>query len=151
MAENPVQQLINEQRALEERIDELQNSIGMFQDTLASYRTGLGVLEELETKEVGDKILFSIGGAVYIEAQILNKEHVIRSLGSGVRVEQSLEEAKTVLSERIEQLNTSLSTLRQEYEGAVNRAAWISNQMQNIYAQAQAQAAQMAQPPKSEE
>ena len=151
MAENPVQQLLNEQRVLEERINELQSSIGMFQDTLASYRTGLSVLEELETKEVGDKILFSVGGAVYIEAQILNKENVIRSLGSGIRVEQSLEEAKTVLTDRIEQLNTSLSQLRQEYEGAVNRATWLTNQMQNIYAQAQMQAAQRAQQPKPEE
>jgi prefoldin alpha subunit len=151
MAENPVQQLLNEQRALEERINELQSSISMFQETLSSYTTGLAVLEELETKEEGDKILFSIGGAVYIEAQILSKDRVIRSLGSGVRVDQSVDEAKKVLSDRIEQLNTSLTSLRQEYEGAINRAQWLTNQMQNIYAQAQAQAAQMAQQPKAEE
>ncbi|MHA2424996.1 MAG: prefoldin subunit alpha [Candidatus Thorarchaeota archaeon] len=151
MAENAVQQLLNEQRALEERINELQSSINMFQETLGSYRTGLAVLEELETKEEGEKILFSVGGAVYIEAQILSKDKVIRSLGSGVRVEQTLDEAKTILSERIEQLNTSLTSLRQEYEGAINRAQWLTNQMQNIYAQAQAQAAQMAQQPKPEE
>ncbi|MHA1906646.1 MAG: prefoldin subunit alpha [Candidatus Thorarchaeota archaeon] len=151
MAENPVQQLLSEQRVLEERINELQSSINMFQETLASYRTGLAVLEELETKEVGDKILFSVGAAVYIEAQIVSKDRIIRSLGSGVRVDQSVDEAKTILSERIEQLNTSLTSLRQEYEGAINRATWLTNQMQTIYAQAQAQAAQMAQPPKPEE
>ena len=151
MAENPVQQLLNEQRALEERINELQSSINMFQETIGSYRTGLAVLEELETKEVGEKILFGVGGAVYIEAQVLSKDRVLRGIGSGVRVEQTIDEAKAELSERIEKLNTSLESLRQEYEGAINRATWLTNQMQSIYAQAQAQAAQMAQQPKSEE
>ena len=149
MAENPVQQLLNEQRVLDGKINELQNNIGMFQETLASYRTGLAVLEELETKEVGEKILFSVGGAIYIEAQILSTERVIRALGSGVRVEQSLEESKTVLSERIEQINTSLTALSQEYDGTMNRAQLLTNQMQNIYAQAQA--AQLSQQPKPEE
>ncbi|MCK5151549.1 MAG: prefoldin subunit alpha [Candidatus Thorarchaeota archaeon] len=149
MAENPVQQLLNEQKLLEGKINELQNNIGMFQETLASYRTGLAVLEELETKEVGEKILFSVGGAVYIEAQILSNDRVIRALGSGVRVEQSLEESKTVLTERIEQLNSSLTALSQEYDGTMNRAQWLTNQMQNIYAQAQA--AQLPQQPKPEE
>ena len=149
MAENPVQQLLNEQRVLEGKINELQNNIGMFQETLASYRTGLAVLEELETKEVGEKILFSVGGATYIEAQILSTDRVIRALGSGVRVEQSVKESKTVLSERIEQLNSSLSALSQEYDGTMNRAQLLTNQMQNIYAQAQA--AQLSQQPKPEE
>ena len=149
MAENPVQQLLNEQRQLEGKINELQNNIGMFQETLASYRTGLAVLEELETKEVGEKILFSVGGAIYIEAQILSTDRVIRALGSGVRVEQSVKESKTVLSERIEQLNSSLSALSQEYDGTMNRAQLLTNQMQNIYAQAQA--AQLSQQPKPEE
>ncbi len=149
MAENPVQQLLNEQKVLEGKINELQNNIGMFQETLASYRTGLAVLEELETKEVGEKILFSVGGAIYIEAQILSTDRVIRALGSGVRVEQPLEESKTVLSERIEQLNSSLSALSQEYDGTMNRAQWLTNQVQNLYAQAQA--AQLTQQPKPEE
>ena len=74
---------------------------------------------------------------------------MIRALGSGVRVEQSLEESKTVLTERIEQLNSSLTALSQEYDGTMNRAQWLTNQMQNIYAQAQA--AQLPQQPKPEE
>ncbi len=142
MSENPFQQLLNEQRALEARAGELENSINIFQETLGSYMAGLGVLEELETREPGEKMLINIGGAVFIEAQIVSNDRVIRGIGSGIRTEQSLEEAKKIVSERVEELNKVLGNLQHEYQETANRAALLANQAQQMLAQAQmAQAA----------
>ncbi|MFW9907471.1 MAG: prefoldin subunit alpha [Candidatus Thorarchaeota archaeon] len=152
MTENPFQQLINEQRELEERAAELEASMGMFQDTLGSYMAGLGVIEELETKEPGEKMLINVGGAIFIEAQVTSNDRVIRGIGSGVRVEQSLDEAKKILSERIEEIKGHLTGIRQEYENTAGRAAFLANQAQQILAQAQAaQNAQLAQQSEPEE
>jgi len=140
MSDNPLQQLLNEQRSLEIRVGELENSINIFQETLGSYMAGLGVLEELETRKPGETMLINVGGAIFIEAQVVNNDRVIRGIGSGVRTEQTLENAKKVVSERVTELNTFLGNLRQEYEEATNRAALLSNQAQQILAQAQTQA-----------
>lgn len=151
MSDNPLQQLLNEQRALEARVGELENSINIFQDTLGSYMAGLSVLEELETRKPGEMMLMNVGGAIFIEAQVVRNDRVIRGIGSGVRAEQTLEEAKKIVSERVSELNTYLGNLRQEYEETANRAALLANQAQQILAQAQMAQAQAAQKKKPEE
>lgn len=152
MSENPLQELLNEQRALEVRVGEIENSINIVQESLGSYMAGLGVLEELETRKPGETMLINVGGAILIEAQVVNNDHVIQDIGSGVRTEQTLENAKQIVSERITELNKILGNLRQEYEEATNRAALLSNQAQQILAQAQmAQAQAAAQQKKPEE
>ncbi|MDF1538159.1 MAG: prefoldin subunit alpha [Candidatus Thorarchaeota archaeon] len=151
MAENMFQQMLNEQRTLEAKIGELENSINVFQETLGSYMAGLGVLEELKTRQPGETMLINIGGAIFIEAQVVNNERVIRGIGSGIRTEQSLEDAQKIVSERVTELNKFLGNLRQEYEETTNRAAILANQAQQILAQAQMTQAQAAQQTKPEE
>ncbi len=149
MSDNLMQRLLYQQRALEERIAELETTIGMLQDTLSSYMSSNLVLEELATKEAEEPMLINIGGAIFIEAKVVRNDKVIRGVGSGIRIEQSLEEAKDTVSHRVEELNEYLSKLRQEYQTAVNQAASINQQAQQLLAQAQAQA-QSAQKPVEE-
>ena len=95
-----MQRLLYQQRALEERLAELETTIGMLQDTLGSYLSSKQVLEELATKEPGEPMLINVGGAIFIEAKVVSNDKVIRGVGSGIRVEQSLEDAKTTVSQR---------------------------------------------------
>ncbi|MFW9920623.1 MAG: prefoldin subunit alpha [Candidatus Thorarchaeota archaeon] len=135
-----MQRLLYQQRALEERIAELETTIGMLQDTLGSYISSKQVLEELATREAGEQMLINIGGAIFVEAKVVSNDKVVRGIGSGIRVEQSLEDAKTNISQRVEELTEYLSKLRQEYQTTVNQAAMVNQQAQQILAQAQAQA-----------
>ena len=149
MSENPMQVLLYQQRALEERMTELQTTMGMLQETLNSYTSSKLVLEELATKEVDEPMLINIGGAVFIEAKVVSNDRVIRGVGSGVRIEQSLEDAKETVSQRVEELNQYLTKLRQDYQNTVDQATLVNQQAQQLLAQAQAQS-QAAQEPKGE-
>ena len=146
MSDNLMQRLLYQQRALEERIAELETTIGMLQDTLSSYMSSKQVLEELATKEADEPMLINIGGAIFIEAKVVSNDKVIRGVGSGVRIEQSLEDAKTTVSQRVDELTEYLSKLRQEYQTAVNQAASVNQQAQQLLAQAQAQAQSVQKP-----
>jgi len=149
MAENPMQVLLYQQRALEERMAELQTTMGMLQETLNSYTSSKLVLEELATKEIDEPMLINIGGAVFIEAKVVRNDRVIRGIGSGVRIEQSLEDAKETVSKRVEELNQYLTKLRQDYQNTVDQATLVNQQAQQLLAQAQAQS-QAAQGSKGE-
>lgn len=142
MSENVMQRLLYQQRALEERIAELETTIGMLQDTLGSYVSSKQVLEELATKEADEPMLINIGGAIFIEAKVVSNDKVIRGVGSGVRMEQPLSEAKDSVSQRVDELNEYLSKLRQEYQNTVEQAAMVNQQAQQILAQAQTKSKQ---------
>ncbi len=151
MSENLMQRLLYQQRALEERLAELETTIGMLQDTLGSYLSSKQVLEELATKEPDEPMLISVGGAIFIEAKVVSNDKVIRGVGSGIRVEQSLEDAKATVSQRADELTEYLSKLRQEYQNTVNQASMVNQQAQQLLAQAQAQSQASGKPKSSEE
>ncbi len=142
MSEQQLQNLLYQQKALEHRIGELETTIGMLQNTLASYTAGKQVLEELATKETDEPLLINVGGAIYIEAKVVSNDRVLRGIGSGVQIEQSLEDAKNTVSKRIEELNDYMGKLRQEYQTAVDQAVMINQQAQRILAQAQSRTQQ---------
>ena len=139
MSDNMMQRLLYQQRALEERLAELETTIGMLQDTLGSYLSSKQVLEELATKEPDEPMLINVGGAIFIDAKVVRNDKVIRGVGSGVRIEQSLEDAKANVTQRVDELTEYLSKLRQEYQNTANQAAMVNQQAQQLLAQAQSQ------------
>jgi prefoldin alpha subunit len=134
-----LQRLYAEQQMLESNIQVMQESIQLVQSSLNSYRTGLEVLEEIEKREEDEVMLINIGGAVFVEAKLVNIDKVTRGIGSGVRIEQSLGEAKKHINDRVEMLEKRLSELRDDYEDTLVRAQAINNQMQQLAAQVQMQ------------
>ena len=139
MSDNPMQNLLYQQRALEDRMAELQSTMEMLQETLTSYTSSKLVLEELATKEIDETMLINIGGAVFIEAKVVSNDKVIRGIGSGTRIEQPIQEAVESVSQRVDELTEYLTKLRQEYQNTVNQAAYVNQQAQQLLAQAQAQ------------
>lgn len=125
MSEDSMQKLYVQQKLLEEHIPELESSISLLQDAIASYLSGKQVLEELAKRQADEPILIDIGGRINIAAKIVNTDKVLVSLGSGVRVEKSLEEAKSILEKKIEELNDHLAKYRQEYEKSVRQYSLI--------------------------
>jgi prefoldin alpha subunit len=133
------QKLFEEQGTLESNMDAVQRRLELVRAVLTSYRNGLAVLEEMEKRKGGEEILISIGGNVFIEAQLANLETVTRDIGSGVRIAQGLQDAKKEIEENIANFEQQYSRLAQDYQSIVMQAASVNAQIQELAAQKQAQ------------
>jgi prefoldin alpha subunit len=133
------QKLFEAQGTLESNMDAVQQRLELVRAVLTSYRNGLAVLEEMGKRKGGEEILTSIGGNVFIEAQLANLETVTRDIGSGVRIVQGLQDAKKEIEENIANFEQQYSRLAQDYQSIVMQAASVNAQIQELAAQKQAQ------------
>ena len=99
-----LQRLYTEQQMTESNIGMTQQRLEAIQVYLTNYRSGLMVLEEIEKKEEGEEMLINVGGSIFVEAKLVNPSKVTRGLGSGVRIEQSVESAKEIVSDAVKSL-----------------------------------------------
>ncbi|MHA2377767.1 MAG: prefoldin subunit alpha [Candidatus Thorarchaeota archaeon] len=139
---NLLQKLYAEQQLTESNVGVLRQQIEVTQVLLGRYQTGLMVLKELEGKSEGEEMLMNVGGSVFVQAKLVDPTEVTRALGSGVRIEQSLEEAKKGVERAVENLGKQYEALVAEHEKLVNRSAVLEAQMRQIAEQIQAQGAQ---------
>ncbi|MFX0044654.1 MAG: prefoldin subunit alpha [Candidatus Hermodarchaeota archaeon] len=137
-----LQKIYAEQQLTESNVAVLRQQIEVTQVLLGRYQTGLMVLKELESKEENEEVLMNVGGSVFVQAKLVNPTEVTRALGSGVRIEQSLEEARKGVEQAVESLGKRYEALVAEHEKMVNRSAVLEAQMRQIAEQIQAQGAQ---------
>jgi prefoldin alpha subunit len=133
-----LQRLYTEQQMTESNIGLIQQRLETIQAYLTNYRAGLMVLEEIEKKEEGEEMLINVGGSIFVEAKLMDPSKVTRGLGSGVRIEQSIESAKEVVSESVKSLEDQYEKLAQEYQTLVQRASVLNAQFQQLAAKMQA-------------
>ncbi|MHA2600879.1 MAG: prefoldin subunit alpha [Candidatus Thorarchaeota archaeon SMTZ1-83] len=139
---NLLQKIYTEQQLTESNVAVLRQQIEVTQVLLGRYQTGLMVLKELEGKKEDEEVLMNVGGSVFVQAKLVNPTEVTRALGSGVRIEQGIEEAKKGVERAVESLGKQYEALVAEHEKMVNRSAVLEAQMRQIAEQIQAQGAQ---------
>ena len=132
-----LQKIYVEQQMTESNLNLLQQRIEIIQVYITNYRAGLSVLEEIENKKDDEEMLMNIGGNIYVQAKLVNPEKVTRGLGSGVRIEQSLRDAKTAVTDAVARLEQQYETLAQDYQKLVARASVLNSQFQQLAAQIQ--------------
>ncbi|MHA1936827.1 MAG: prefoldin subunit alpha, partial [Candidatus Thorarchaeota archaeon] len=116
--------------------------IELTQVLLNQYQNGFAVLKELETRKEGEETLFNVGGGIFVQAKLIDTSKVTRALGSGVRVEQSLEQAIEGVEQAIESLGKQYESLISELGKVANRSEAIDAQMRQLATQMQTQGAQ---------
>ena len=132
-----LQRIYTEQQITESNISVLQQRIEIIQAYLTNYQSGLMVLNEIEKKNEGEEMLLNVGGNIFVEAKLVNPSKVTRGIGSGVRIEQSLEEAKKAVQSSIEGLEKQYQTMTEEYQKLIARASALNSQFQQLAAQVQ--------------
>jgi prefoldin alpha subunit len=149
MTEDPqimLERMYSEQQMTEQSLTLLQQRIEMVQVYMTNYRSGLAVLEEIENRKDGEEMLMNVGGSIFVQAQIVNPEKVIRGIGNGIRIEQSVGDAKTAITEAVGNLEKQYEGLTQEYQKLYAYANQLNTQFQQLAAQIQG-----AKPPVEEE
>jgi len=132
-----LQRIYAEQQITESNITLLQQRIEIIQAYLTNYQSGLMVLQEIETKKKGEAMLMNVGGNIYLEAKLVNPSKVTRGIGSGVRLEQSLEEAKKAVQISVESLEKQYQSMTDDYQKLVSRASVLNSQFQQLAAKVQ--------------
>jgi prefoldin alpha subunit len=134
-----LQRIYQEQQLTESNITLLQQRLEVVQAYLTNYRAGLMVLEEIENRNEGDEMLMNVGGSIFVQAKLVDPSNVTRSIGSGVRIEQSVSDAKTAVQEQITGLEKQYETIAEEYQKLIARAQVLNSQFQQLAAQVQGQ------------
>lgn len=127
-----LQRIYTEQQLTESNISLLQQRLELVQAYLSNYRTGLMVLNEIEEKKENEEMLINVGGSIFIQARIHEPSKVTRGIGSGVRIEQRLNDAKTAVQEQIASLERQYDVVVDDYQKLLTRAQVLNAQFQQL-------------------
>ena len=134
-----LQRIYTEQQLTESNIGLLQQRLEIVQAYLNNFRAGLMVLEEIEGRKESEEMLMNVGGSIFVQAKLVDPSKVTRSIGSGVRIEQSVEDAKTAVQEQISSLEKQHESMAEEYQKLSARISVLNSQFQQLAAQLQGQ------------
>ncbi len=140
--QNLLQKLYVEQQLAESNLNTIQQQIELTQVLLNQYQNGLAILKELEARKEGEETLLNVGGGIFIQAKLIDTSKVTRALGSGVRIELSIEQAMEGVGKAIESLGKQYESLISDLGKLANRAESLDAQMRQLATQMQAQGAQ---------
>ncbi len=140
--QNLLQKLYVEQQLAESNLNTIQQQIELTQVLLNQYQNGLAILKELEARKEGEETLLNVGGGIFIQAKLIDTSKVTRALGSGVRIELTIEQAMEGVGKAIESLGKQYESLISDLGKLANRAESLDAQMRQLATQMQAQGAQ---------
>jgi prefoldin alpha subunit len=119
--EEELRKLSVEMRFLEQTAETLQQRLSMLNAAMTDLSYAKMSLEGVEKEKENAEILVPIGGGSYVKTRLDSVEKVIVSIGSGVSVEKQLPEAKTVLKERLDELEKSAVAAQQQFAQIAER------------------------------
>jgi prefoldin alpha subunit len=119
--EEELRRLSVEMRYLEQTADTLQQRIGMVNAALTDLTYANLTLDGLEKEKENAELLVPIGGNSYVKAKISDTNKVIVGVGAGVSVEKTLQEAKTMLKERLDELEKTMNSAQQQFGQVAER------------------------------
>ena len=102
---------------------------------LDNYNVGLLVLEELQGKKTGEKMLMNVGGEIYVHAKLVESKKVTRHIGKDISIEQDVAEAKKSIEDIVSSLEKQYDSLAQEYQQLLGWSSKLGTQFQQLAAE----------------
>jgi len=115
-----LKKLQDELRSLIAQADYLRSQVDVVNDTIQDLVTTIEVLEYLKKSGEGKTVLVPIGAGNFIRAKIEKVDSVIMGVGGRLSVEASIDDARKMLDERINALESLRLDLLRKLE-EVNR------------------------------
>jgi len=112
--EEEFRKIATEIRLLESTAQAVQSRINFVNAALTELNLAKMNIEGLEKEKIETSLLVPIGGGSYIKAKIESTEKIVVGIGAGVAVEKTFNEAKEILSKRIEELEKLYGRLQQQ-------------------------------------
>ena len=134
-----LQKIYTEQKMAESNVGLIQQRLELISVYLTNYRSGLEVLQELEGRKEGEEMLMNVGGSIFVRAKLANPTIVTRGIGTGVRIEQNINDAKKALESSIESLEKQYQDLTAEYDKLATYVSRLNAEFQDLAAKIQEQ------------
>jgi prefoldin alpha subunit len=119
--EEELRQLAVEQRLLEQTADAVQSRINMVNAVVTDLTYASAALDALEKEKENSELLVPIGGGSYVKAKLGTPDKVIVSVGAGVSIEKTVQEAKETVKKRLEDLGKTRLSLQQQFAQVVGK------------------------------
>lgn len=115
-------------RFLESRIKEMMKQRDFIMSKMAEIESTIDSLKDVDASK---KILFSLGAEAYTIGKIVKKNNVLIDIGSGILLEKSIDEGKSTLAKRKEDLDKALIQIDKEIVNSSSIMDKLSMKMQN--------------------
>jgi prefoldin alpha subunit len=132
--EEELRKLSVEMRFLEQTAETLQQRISMMNAAMTDLTYANMTLEDVEKEKEDAELLVPIGGSAYVKAKLANPDKVVVGLGAGVSVEKTLQEAKTIVKERLDELEKAMASAQQQFAQVADRINADRNRLESLLA-----------------
>jgi prefoldin alpha subunit len=132
--EEELRKLSVEMRFLEQTAETLQQRISMMNAAMTDLTYANMTLEDIEKENEDAELLVPIGGSAYVKAKLANPDKVVVGLGAGVSVEKPLQEAKTIVKERLDELEKAMASAQQQFAQVADRINADRNRLESLLA-----------------
>ena len=131
-----LRRLSMEMRYLEQTAETLQQRIGMVNAAITDLAYANMTLDGIEKEKENAELLVPIGGSAYVKVKLADSNKVIVGMGAGVSVEKTLQEAKTTLKERLDELEKTMNSAQQQFTQVAERINTDRNRLETLLATA---------------
>jgi prefoldin alpha subunit len=133
--EEELRRLSAELRYFEQTAETLQQRLNMMNAAMTDLSYANMTLESIEKEKENAELLVPIGGSSYIKVKLASTDKVIVGLGAGVSVEKTVPEAKTIVKERLDELEKTQTSAQQQFSQVADRINQGRNRMESLLAQ----------------
>ena len=130
--EEEVRKLSMQLRYFEQTAENLQQRLSMLNAALTDLTYANMTLESIEKEKENAEMLVPIGGSSYISVKLADTNKVIIGLGAGVSAEKTLPEAKTIVKERMEELQKTQVSAQQQLSQIAERINQDRQRMESL-------------------
>lgn len=128
--EQQVRELVAKMQFYQQRIDLLQQQMGMVQLSVSDIDNALKALSTLEGIKPGHEMMVPIGAGSYVYATVSDPEKVLIGLGAGVSVEKNAADSRVILTGRRAELEKLLMDGNNELNFAANELMKLQQEAQ---------------------
>ncbi|MGB9913952.1 MAG: prefoldin subunit alpha [Candidatus Bathyarchaeales archaeon] len=132
--EEELRRLSLEMRLLEQTAETLQQRISMLTAAITDLSYAQMTLESVEKEKENTELLVPIGGGSYLKAKLAAPDKVVVGIGAGISVEKTLQEAKAMVKERLEELEKTLNSVQQQFAQVAERITADRNRAEGLVA-----------------
>ncbi|MGB9842255.1 MAG: prefoldin subunit alpha [Candidatus Bathyarchaeales archaeon] len=132
--EEELRRLSIEMRLLEQTAETLQQRISMITAAMTDLSYAQMTLESVEKEKENTELLVPIGGGSYLKAKLAAPDKVVVGIGAGVSVEKTLQEAKDMVKERLEEMEKTLNAVQQQFAQVAERINTDRNRAESLLA-----------------
>jgi len=132
--EEELRRLSVEMRFLEQTAETLQSRINMMNAAITDLTYADMTLEGVEKEKKNAELLVPIGGRSHVKVKLVNPDKVIVGMGAGVAIEKTLPEAKSIIKERLGELEKTMLSAQQQFAQVVERINTGRNRLEGLLA-----------------